>query len=350
MRALDFKQVRDSVYALLKLPVDTRHPDRLLANRFFRGKVTGVQQVGTRYFVTLQRTGEPGSDGGLYPCVSGYTPAVNDDVECFWRDENRAWVLFAVNSNRIDGTSPNPVDSIQVGPSGIPISGAVEFDTGTGMTITQAGQVISFASSGGGSSSRPYLDLGPGLDATYGDDFTGASLNGRWTRHGMPATETFQDGGGSWMSYLPTAQGQFYLQAAPAGDFTIVLAGSLAGSPTCGMNLSPIIIDSSGNGVGCAEYSGQGFGTFNLSAYGWSSWGNALVGGPSGEYQSSLMKVWMQLRKVGTSYSARYSFNGFIWSPYTTAITWAGTPASIGFGNAYSVVCLIASVDVFNKV
>lgn len=67
-----------------------------LLNRFFRGTVHEVKGVSGNYRVALIRLGETLPDGNLYqvaPTYSG-TPMAGDKVECMWRDDATAYVLF----------------------------------------------------------------------------------------------------------------------------------------------------------------------------------------------------------------------------------------------------------------
>jgi hypothetical protein len=63
--------------------------------RFFRGTVTSVTGSAGNYLVQIQRTNEAKPDGGTYLCaINGYTPTVGDKVECIWRDQITAYVLW----------------------------------------------------------------------------------------------------------------------------------------------------------------------------------------------------------------------------------------------------------------
>ncbi len=81
--------------------------DQLAYNRFFRATVTSSAKASVGYVVTVQRPGEPGSDGNSYLCATpGYAPRVGDDVECVWRDRRRGYVLWPLSRVPVASATP----------------------------------------------------------------------------------------------------------------------------------------------------------------------------------------------------------------------------------------------------
>ena len=70
------------------------HP-RLWDQRFFRAQVIQVTAWGSGFLCSVQRTGSATPEVNQFLCMS-YTPAVGDDVECMWRDEQTGYVLCQV--------------------------------------------------------------------------------------------------------------------------------------------------------------------------------------------------------------------------------------------------------------
>src|SRR5690349_11230206 len=67
--------------------------------------------------------------------------------------------------------------------------------------------------SGGGGTSDDLLTPSS-LNATYGDHFTGSSLDAKWTRVTYASgDETYQAGGGSWLQTAARTTGAYYYQA-----------------------------------------------------------------------------------------------------------------------------------------
>lgn len=198
---------------------------------------------------------------------------------------------------------------------------------------------------------RPYLDSGIPLIATYGDDFNGSSLNARWTRHNILAgAETYQAGGGSWLQVALTnsAADKQYHQTAPAGDFEIVMSFMQYYANNATM-MGPCVIDSSGNGVAAFFYSNANlFYVGILSAYAYSSFNNTIAIATQAYYETA--KVWIGLRKVGSNYSARFSYNGYIWSDYTANQAKTMTVDRIGFGRYLTAAAQTLAIDKFNLI
>lgn len=78
-----------------------RYAHRL--DRFFSAQVATVTAAsattGRPYLVTLTRTGEAAPDGNEYLCATpGYIPRIGDLVDCMWRDETSAYVMWPTSA------------------------------------------------------------------------------------------------------------------------------------------------------------------------------------------------------------------------------------------------------------
>jgi hypothetical protein len=190
----------------------------------------------------------------------------------------------------------------------------------------------------------------PALDSTYGDDFDGASLNGRWSRHNVTsAEETYQDGNGSCLGLdlVSVAEDCEYYQTPgtmPTNCEVIVKVLSSM-QPDFGM-FGPIIVDSSGNGVGATAFN-DALWVWNIS--GWVQSGSG-ASGASAFFALALtgFPYWLKLRKAGTDYYASISWNGYRWSDETSAYSSAGARDHIGFGRFYRSSNIQVLVDRFN--
>ena len=68
---------------------------RLLDAQYFVGTVVEVGGALGACIVQVQRNGESVPDGATYACsIPGYYPQVGDSVECCWRDNKTAYVLW----------------------------------------------------------------------------------------------------------------------------------------------------------------------------------------------------------------------------------------------------------------
>ncbi len=72
---------------------------RLWSRRFFRATVTatGATISGTGTLCTVVDIADAGGASHSAMCATpSYTPAIGDDVECMWRDEETCYVLWAL--------------------------------------------------------------------------------------------------------------------------------------------------------------------------------------------------------------------------------------------------------------
>jgi hypothetical protein len=184
------------------------------------------------------------------------------------------------------------------------------------------------------------------IDATYGDDFTGASLSGPWTRRNFTSgAETYQLGpDGTYMriAFSGRTTGDGYFRSAPGGDWTFATAFVPRFYDAAAPKLWGIaVIDTNGTGV-WLSYGNNSPAAFDLlqlttyTTYG----GNYVEAGyngssPNVSYMATDVptlqrKMWLQLRKSGTNYYGSFSLDGELWGVESSALAWAGTVDRIG--------------------
>lgn len=215
------------------------------------------------------------------------------------------------------------------------------------------------SASGGGATDA----LTPGsLHATYGDHFTGSSLDAKWTRVTYASgDETYQVGaGGSWMQTAARTTGAYYYQTFSGGtsDFTLVMKTvwyAVVGSQMFGL----IAVDNNGAGVAGGWYNstddapivahlnnGIAYDSGNVALQSPKSGPRGTVIGYSG------LPCWYKLTRSGNTWKTALSLNGQVWSQATSPITVSFTPTRIGFGNFQASTttipggCLIDFFDV----
>lgn len=217
---------------------------------------------------------------------------------------------------------------------------------------------------------HPYPLDGYAIDATYGDDFTAASLNTTlWTRRNFTSgAETYQVGAAATYLRLDTTSrvvGDGYFQTAPSGDWTFAMAyiNHYYNASTCGWGIT--VVDTSGNGVGiisnysapraallikittyttyASVYVEQGLTGTNPNVHQWNT-----------NTEPNDRKIWQRLRKSGTNYYFSASLDGEVWGPESDALAWTGTVDRIGM--MFSPLAgagaagLFIDVDWFNKI
>ncbi len=186
---------------------------------------------------------------------------------------------------------------------------------------------------------------GETLHSTYGDEFTDASLNARWTRRSVSSfQEQYQAGGGSSLlvDLSGSTVGKQYHQTPAAWPDDIEIVTSQTDWVTKGSNtyVGPMMIDSSGNGYGLGRGNTGNLDLFNIASYAWSSSGINVANWVPEQYQPG-MPIWFSLRRFKAAYTpflvGRYSLDGKNWSPWTQPLTSAGTMNRIGFGRQLGV-------------
>lgn len=189
---------------------------------------------------------------------------------------------------------------------------------------------------GGGGSAAFYLDTySLPRDATYGDDFDGASLDARWTRKNIVSgQEHYQDGDGSWMRVDmagTSTAAQQYQQTLPGGDWDFVCSMTFYVQGASATMYGLVAYDNSGNGLGPVAYVGDHNTYLGLIAsYTYSSNGGGIVI----SVMPNAKKLWYRLKKVSTTYTAYISLDGMTWSRGPTR-TDATTFTKIAFGRIY---------------
>jgi hypothetical protein len=239
---------------------------------------------------------------------------------------------WAAKGDLIVGTANNTAAVLTAGSNGKVLMAASGEATG-----------LKWETPASGGSGRPYFDTLT-LHATYGDDFTGASLDAKWSLDTYTgANLRFQCDDGTTLEVAnPTnGHGQIY-QTAPAGDFSIILSLFDTLHNDNFMD-GPCILDSSGNGVGLCTYQ-SALWLNNITAFDYASnaTNHSLANFIPGRAQGEMLPYWLKLTKVGQVYTGFFSRNGRIWVPTNTdhvtptTKTWTGTVAYIGFGMMYS--------------
>jgi len=271
--------------------------------------------------------------GGVFFAPTGLTGAT----------EASRWVGSTVLGPPVTGTF-NVNDWV------IDQTGVVWFCTAGG----SPGTWLSNAGSGVTTSGKLPLD-NLTLHPTHGDHFDESSLNSRWTRYNQ--TSEFEgykirDGSHFRAALWGSPVSRQYHQTAPTGDFEVQMKLLILGPSQ--QVLGPMIIDASGNGVLASfNQTDNIFVLWKLSAYAYN--GNIgtvterNVGAQSGTHGETPM--WFAVRKVGTTYSARFSVDGISWSSYLTGSSpQTFTVDRIGFGRALNTNTNWIDVDWFNVV
>lgn len=176
------------------------------------------------------------------------------------------------------------------------------------------------------------------LNATYGDHFTGASLDAKWSRHVQTSgEESYQVGPGAThlrVAHLTSAVVRYIYQAAPNGtnETWEVCLETAQGTQQMYVLL---MVDSSGNGVGVMLYDNPASCyLINISGHAYLS-SLASMGGPIvSEYRAGA-RTYLRLRKASGVYYASFSMNGYLYSPEISGTPTAFTPARVGVGRVF---------------
>ncbi|MBP7949022.1 MAG: hypothetical protein KA004_05155 [Verrucomicrobiales bacterium] len=182
---------------------------------------------------------------------------------------------------------------------------------------------------------RPTSFAGP-----YDDDFTGADLDPKWTRHGLVAGDhTYQTGGGSWTSMnIPagtvgagTVRSISQSWTPTDTNISCRLAYQQVGGPY--QMMGPFITDSSGNGIGLTVYNnGLMLAFANLSGWSFNSFRlTATTSLPPYNIATPSTGIWLKLRKSGTTYYGSASYDGLFWGPEISVVI-ATTMTDVGMG------------------
>jgi hypothetical protein len=237
---------------------------------------------------------------------------------------------------------------------------------GAGVTASGTGATKTITIPGGGASGPP-LDQYT-LDGTYGDHFTGASLDAKWTRRNFTGgAESYQLGkNATWLGISTSgrAVGDGYFQSAPSGDWTFAMKSIHRGTRYASMGLA--CIDSSGNGVSIVVYSNPA-GPILVKTTTYSTYASVFavpnVAGtsptvhvwPSADDLALDRPLWLSLRKSGTNFYVAYSLDGEMWSAESDALSYSFTVDRIGFmiaplSSVNSAHKRAIEIDWFNKI
>lgn len=176
------------------------------------------------------------------------------------------------------------------------------------------------------------------LHATYGDDFDGASLNARWTRHVQGSgEETYQDGrraSALRVAYSTGAVARYIYQTAPNGtNETWETSVTPYQETATNQMYALLMVDTAGTGVAALLYDNTpGVYLANVTSHAYASSLtaiNALTG--LGEYRYG-QRIWLRLRKAAGVYSASASLDGETYWREATGTPSAFTPTRVGIG------------------
>jgi len=217
-----------------------------------------------------------------------------------------------------------------------------------GVALTTAASSLDFAgagvvASGTGVDKLITIPGGSGggrtLNGTYGDEFTGGSLDAKWTRHNQTVgMETYAQGRAA--SMLRVAHGavnaaEYIYQTAPNGtNETWEAKVSWFQENVTNQMFALLMVDGSGNGIAAFVYdNANGLLLANVASHVYSS---ALTSNtnlkPTSSFYQSGGPIWIKLRKATGLYAASYSFDGEAYSAEVTGTPSAFTPTRVGIG------------------
>jgi hypothetical protein len=226
-----------------------------------------------------------------------------------------------------------------------PLTGAVTLSEGSNISLTQVGNDIEIAATaggGGGAETGGYaiypLDrtTDTGMDGTFGDDFTGGSLDAKWTRVGQTSgEESYAQGpraSSLRVAYSNAAAVRHIYQACALTSFTFEWSFSLYQATPTGTMLSLMILNSSGTGGGVILYdNGLAMYVVNITAGAYASQIGAQDGYQVNPYRTGV-RTWLRLRLAAGVIYGSFSFDGENYSPELSGTPTAFTPARIGIG------------------
>lgn len=193
------------------------------------------------------------------------------------------------------------------------------------------------------------------LHATFGDHFTGASLDAKWTRVGyVSGDETYQAGGGSFLQIAPRATGNtYYYQASTGIGSSFSLVGKFIVQSASNTNAFGLLAtDASGNGGGVTMYTSSapidGAITMRISGGTFNTTFTQTVVTGAGTVARAGTPYWLRLNYASGVISCQYSLNGIFWSDTSPTVTPpAFTLARVGFGGIQGTVSKVG-IDWFD--
>lgn len=218
---------------------------------------------------------------------------------------------------------------------GTPTRLAAGATSGHVLTSNGTGAAPSWQAAAGGGGLTWLIDS-TALNGTYGDEFTDASLNARWTRHVQGSgEEAYQQGAGASalrVTYSTGAAARYIYQTAPAGtNETWECSFTIWDRTSTGQMYGIIMVDTSGNGVGAFLYPNPvGYYLFNIASHAYTS---TLTSQAIAQlFMNAGQRIWIKLRKASGVFYCSYSLNGETYAPEISGTPSAFTPARIGFG------------------
>lgn len=296
------------------------------------------------------------SNGSSIP--SNWRLAATGDSGVVWSPESSGGVSYGSNSNEVSYSNAPGASSLvsradhvhkgvtSVSHSSNTYSGPITLETEGSLYIVRTsantyrfGSGTAAGGGGGGGGVNRFFPLDRAtLNGTYGDEFDGGSLNGRWTRHNQTSgEETYQVGGAASalrVAYSTAAAARYIYQTAPNGTnetWECCLAVAQTGSST-GQMYALLMVDSSGNGVAVLVYDNSpGVYLANVASHTYSS---ALASNTTGAgyIWQNTQRIYLRLRKASGVYYASFSFNGESYSVEISGTPSSFTPARVGVG------------------
>ena len=250
-------------------------------------------------------------------------------------------------SNTIRIHSTGGGGSLTVADEGVDLStSATKLDfVGAGVTASGSGatKTITIPGGGGGGGAETGgfaimpLDrtTDSGMDGTFGDDFTGASLDAKWTRVNQTSgEESYQQGpraSALRVAYSTGSASRYIYQASPANDWTFECSLTILQPTSTGEMFGLLALNSSGTGVAVMLYDNSpGLYLANVTT---GSYASALAtrANPVSMHRAG-QRLWLRLRKASGVYHGSYSHDGEVYTRELSGTPGAFTLARVGIG------------------
>lgn len=251
--------------------------------------------------------------------------------------------LVDAKGDLIVATADNTVTRLPAGSNGHVLTA----DSGEAAGVKWAA-----AAGGGGGGFVFPIDATP-LDPTYGDHFTGASLDAKWTRVNVTsADEAYQQGANGSHLRVNLAGGaafRGYTQPVPAGDVEVVISfaqRSVHVSPPI-FGLAFLASDDSGQGM--FTYNNPTFFSGSINAGGAYGKASGSIGGGTAASTGTFegQRIWLRVRRIGSTTDYASSLDGETWHVHDTLAAFA--IAKVGIVRVFnSPATHIVHIDRFN--